>query len=832
MYTEFYGLTERPFALSPSSRFLYLGETHREALALLTYGVTERKGFALLTGEVGTGKTTIVHALLAGLDPAVHTVHLSNPLLSPREFLGYLGRKALGRAGTSRSKAEFLLDFENFLADSSRSGKGFLLIIDEAHKLSFELLEEIRLLSNMETAEEKRINVFLVGQPELRERLRDRRCKALFQRIGIHHHLEPLDEKSVAEYLRIRLRAAGARSPEKIFPESVVKAIHHYSKGYPRAVNNISDNLLLLGYARGTKKITAAMVTECCADMSPEASPHGEGGEEREPAEESPAAPRSSSTASAGYAVVLAFLVAALGLTIGLVKTDMPGEDRGSVKTDMPDEDRVEVQPEPSAVLEEGEGDTLKWIPSEEAPGLTASEEPGLRSERQEGEEPPRVADPSPERTGLTQPPPSEAPGDSWKRVTVEEGQTLRELAMEVYGRGDESTLTRLKEKNPLIEDINVIHAGQEIAFPPPSLEEPGPGSQPTARLADSPQPDNEAELQGDIYDRIDRELLAPLRQRRPETYRAFWEGLLLSDTRESADERVSHFVREMPETESAAGPDPAEGGLLHPLVLRAYARLSAAEPLRYAPLLRDSVICRETWEGDLTLQGEPYREPLESTALHKLACSRLEAGRLEEAGAALDRILERGPPGYEVWNNRAVLYLRTGEVGLAQRDLTRAIERDPTRPEAFNNMGVAYAKKKAYPDAASYFLHASRVDPAFPEAPLNGVVLYGQYWRNADKAAAPAQDCLRRGGTFPRRMLERWLGCRQRLLQDGMSNPTAAASARFSSSILVADRVPMKSLRDVFGMLISSSQCMLLSCLSPCSIPTATCVESPSKDE
>ena len=273
MYTEFYDLREKPFDLSPSSRFLYLGENHKEALALLTYGLRERKGFGLLTGEVGTGKTTIVHALLAGLDQNVHLVHLSNPLMSPREFLDYLARKALGRETPFLSKAEFLIDFETFLIDCLKSGKNFLLIIDEAHKVSFQLLEEIRLLSNMETAEEKLMTIFLVGQPELRERLKDPRCKALSQRITTHYHLTPLDQDSAAEYIRTRLRVAGARTPDKIFRESVIKAIHHYSKGYPREINNISDNLLLLAYAQGKQKITPEMVTECCQDMNIEIPP-------------------------------------------------------------------------------------------------------------------------------------------------------------------------------------------------------------------------------------------------------------------------------------------------------------------------------------------------------------------------------------------------------------------------------------------------------------------------------------------------------------------------------------------------------------------------------
>jgi type II secretory pathway predicted ATPase ExeA len=242
MYTEFYDLREKPFDLSPSSKFLYMGENHKEALALLTYGLRERMGFGLLTGEVGTGKTTIVRTLLADLDQNVHLVHLSNPLMSPREFLDYLARKALGRETPFLSKAEFLIDFETFLVDCQKSGKNFLLIVDETHKASFQLLEEIRLLSNMEMAEEKLMGVFLVGQPEFRERLKDPRCRALSQRITIHYHLPPLDQNATAEYILTRLRAAGSRTPDKIFQESVIRKIHQYSKGYPREINNISDN--------------------------------------------------------------------------------------------------------------------------------------------------------------------------------------------------------------------------------------------------------------------------------------------------------------------------------------------------------------------------------------------------------------------------------------------------------------------------------------------------------------------------------------------------------------------------------------------------------------
>jgi general secretion pathway protein A len=267
LYTEFYNLQEKPFDLTHSSRFLYLGEAHKEALAMLTYGVVERKGFVLLTGEVGTGKTTMVHALLAELDKSVKCVHLANPLLTPKEFRNYLTLSAFKNRIAFKSKANFLLAFEAFLTRCSQKQRSFLLLVDEAHKLSFDLLEEIRLLSNMETAEEKLINIFLVGQPELNKKLSDPKCRALLQRISIRYQIKPLSPEGTEEYITKRLKVAGARKADEIFSESVRKAIHEYSKGYPRMINILSDNLLLLGYARGDRRLTPAMVRECFEDL-------------------------------------------------------------------------------------------------------------------------------------------------------------------------------------------------------------------------------------------------------------------------------------------------------------------------------------------------------------------------------------------------------------------------------------------------------------------------------------------------------------------------------------------------------------------------------------
>ncbi|MGD9157957.1 MAG: AAA family ATPase [Desulfobacteraceae bacterium] len=271
MYTSFFELNEKPFELTPSSKYLYLGEVHKEALALLTYGVTEKKGFILLTGEVGTGKTTMVHALLSNLDDSVQYVHLSNPLMSPKDFLKYLAYTVLKRRFQFKTKGDLLIWFEKYLKECQQKRINFVLIIDEAQRLSFDMLEEIRLLSNMEVGDEKLLNIFLVGQPEFNTILNQTRNRPLRQRIGISYHIRPLDEKGTGEYVYKRLELAGAKDGRKLFTNDVIKALHLYSNGYPRTINVLGDNLLLLAYSRNTKKLTPEMVKECYEETKYEA---------------------------------------------------------------------------------------------------------------------------------------------------------------------------------------------------------------------------------------------------------------------------------------------------------------------------------------------------------------------------------------------------------------------------------------------------------------------------------------------------------------------------------------------------------------------------------
>ena len=262
MYTEFYNLKEKPFELTSSPRFLYLGEVHKEALAFLTYGVVERKGFVLLTGDVGTGKTTVLKALLSNLNDDFRYVHPANPPRSADEFMECLSLAVFKSTVHFKSKPAFLVALEERLKQYRRERKNFMLIFDEAQRLTFEVLEEIRLLSNIEMDDEKLVNILLVGQPELNEKLSDFRCRALLQRIGIRYHVAPLGLQDTRKYMAARLKAAGCENGCRIFPDRTVKAIYKHSRGYPRIINIISDNALLLGYTREKKTIPPNMIKQ------------------------------------------------------------------------------------------------------------------------------------------------------------------------------------------------------------------------------------------------------------------------------------------------------------------------------------------------------------------------------------------------------------------------------------------------------------------------------------------------------------------------------------------------------------------------------------------
>ncbi len=264
MYRQFYNLKERPFGLAPDPKFLYKSESHKVAFAYLVHAVTARKGFMVLTGEVGTGKTTLLHALFEKLDARTETVFIFNPMLGAKGFFKFICIQ-LGIQVKHHTKGDCLLEIYHFLAESHKKDGNVVLIIDEAHKLSPSLLEEIRLLSNFETPDERLLQIILVGQPELNFTLNLPKCRPLKQRISLWSHINPLNQKETGEYIRSRLRRAGLET--SCFTQEAVDEIFRHSKGIPRLINILGGNSLDVGYAMNEKEVNERVVREAIAEL-------------------------------------------------------------------------------------------------------------------------------------------------------------------------------------------------------------------------------------------------------------------------------------------------------------------------------------------------------------------------------------------------------------------------------------------------------------------------------------------------------------------------------------------------------------------------------------
>ncbi|BHH86307.1 ExeA family protein [Desulforhopalus sp. 52FAK] len=263
MYRKYYGLKHKPFELAPVGGRVYLSEGHREALATLRYGVIANKGFLLLTGGVGTGKTTVLNTLLGMLKDKVRLCVLNNPKLSKHEFFSFIS-KSLG-IPYKKNKGTFILDFAKYLKDYSKEGGKVLLIIDEAQAFPIELLEEIRLLSN-HAGEDNALSIFLIGQPELQDQLADPLLLPLRQRIGLRHHLEPLSESDTAQYIAYRLNKAGAVN-SALFNTEAVALIHKESRGNPRLINIICDHALISGFSGDLRIINKNTVADAINEI-------------------------------------------------------------------------------------------------------------------------------------------------------------------------------------------------------------------------------------------------------------------------------------------------------------------------------------------------------------------------------------------------------------------------------------------------------------------------------------------------------------------------------------------------------------------------------------
>ena len=265
MYQDFYGLTEAPFDITPNPRFLFYSAKHREAFNHLLYGIRERKGFVQLTGEVGAGKTTLCRAAMEQLDQHYTTALILNPVMSAEELMRAIGFE-YGLPVSGLDKLTTLAVINNFLLHQVEQGKDTVLIIDEAQDLTDELLEQVRLLSNRETDNRKLLQIVLMGQPELRDRLNNPKLRQLRQRITVRFHLPPLSTEEMGQYIRHRLQTSGANGLP-YFTKPALWRVQRYSGGIPRLINAVCDKALLAGFVRQTGKINFGIVGQAIREL-------------------------------------------------------------------------------------------------------------------------------------------------------------------------------------------------------------------------------------------------------------------------------------------------------------------------------------------------------------------------------------------------------------------------------------------------------------------------------------------------------------------------------------------------------------------------------------
>ncbi|MCK4378642.1 MAG: AAA family ATPase, partial [Deltaproteobacteria bacterium] len=264
MYKSFYGLKEKPFNLNPDPSYLFWSTGHENAYTHLEYAITENKGFGVITGEVGSGKTTFLNHLIHQIPKDLHLALINNPDVSPAQLLKMLCQE-YELVSTNDNKTALLEHIYQFLLQIYANRQRAILIIDEAQNLPAETIEEIRMLSNLETEKEHLIQIILVGQPELKEKLQRRSLRQFTQRVTVHAHLGALTTDDISRYIRHRLKVAGADNPE-LFTEEAIQALHTYSEGIPRLINILCDTALVYGFADELQSIDRPVIDNVMAD--------------------------------------------------------------------------------------------------------------------------------------------------------------------------------------------------------------------------------------------------------------------------------------------------------------------------------------------------------------------------------------------------------------------------------------------------------------------------------------------------------------------------------------------------------------------------------------
>jgi general secretion pathway protein A len=504
MYLDFYNLHEEPFRITPDPDFFFLSRSHREAFASVVYGVNERKGFVMLTGEVGTGKTTVLRAYLKQAEGSgIRPIYLFDPDISFGALLRMMLRE-LGALHSSTTSTSLLEQLQTVLIGEFRENRNVVLLIDEAQNMSIDTLEKLRMLSNLETEKEKLLQIVLVGQPELERKLETHAVRQLKQRIAVRATIQPLSKKESAEYIRHRLKQAGARG--RVFSAGALRALVRQAKGIPRSVNILCDNALIAGYGSQRRPVSTKIVANVIAEL-----------EGRRPKRYLRRA-----SAAAMVALLVGFIVS-LGVAAGwdvaikadllaagarmLGATPVSASQAPGLQTTPPApsliveapaalperppvarEPREEQTPPLIAPLKLAGLDLIPDVREVTEPAVEVSAplidtdqpvEPDAVAEFEETEHfvevaaPETDARPPVEVDAIVELEPmgqesaeSEDPPSGHVVRVAQAGDCLTQLVEEVYGFCDARLLERVKMQNPAISDVNLIFAGSVIAFP------------------------------------------------------------------------------------------------------------------------------------------------------------------------------------------------------------------------------------------------------------------------------------------------------------------------------------------------------------------------------
>ena len=425
MYNGYFGFRESPFSVTPDPRFFYTNPVYREAYAALRYGIEAKKGFILITGEVGTGKTTLLRKLLHELQDSVRSVFIFNTHLTFPELL-QATLHDLGLTPKETGKLTMLQQLYDYLIEQLKRGRTVAALIDEAQDLNDEVLEDLRLLSNLETDREKLLQIVLVGQPELETKLDQAALRQLKQRIAVRCRLDPLKDEEVGPYIDFRLRVAGCAG-KGLFHRHAVEQIACYSKGIPRLMNIICDNALLTAYAESKKTVSAEIIRQVARDLRIESAIQIAAAEPAPPVLASNSAsqtmvremPReaggrkSKRIVSAGVATLLGILAFA-GVASVMAPQNLFNTDEQKLET-------VTHDPAPAIVPRKA----------------NAAVEPKRK--------------------------------DRW--ITIQYGATIYQMALDTYGANTLLGMDLIKELNPQVEDLNWVFAGHDLLLPSLSRE-------------------------------------------------------------------------------------------------------------------------------------------------------------------------------------------------------------------------------------------------------------------------------------------------------------------------------------------------------------------------